>query len=107
MLQSYDVHNSSSITTAPFPSQLKLLQDMEDPLPDATVYRKLIGKLNFLLHTRPNLSFSVQYLSQFNKTPSHAHYKASLHVLQYLKGNTHQPLYFNNTSPFKLDSCIL
>jgi len=34
-------------------------------LANATTYRKLVGKLNYLTNTKPDLSYSVQYLSQF------------------------------------------
>ncbi|CAH1431455.1 unnamed protein product [Lactuca virosa] len=95
--------DSSSSTTS-LTSNLKLLQVMDDPLSDATFYRQLVGKLNFLLHIRPDLAFTIQHLSQFNKTPCQTHYQAALHVLKYLKGTIGQALLFNNDSSYQLEA---
>lgn len=58
---------------------------MDGPLEDSIIYRKLVGKLNLLIHTRPDLSFDIQYLSQFNQNPNKVHYDVAIHVLKYLK----------------------
>lgn len=101
LLQTYDVQDTKF---AHLPSQIKLLPIMDNPLQDPTIYKQLIGKLNFLVHTRPYLSFSIQYLSQFNKSPSQAHHKATTHVLHYLKGTINRSLYFNDQQNFKLEA---
>ncbi|MBW0526324.1 hypothetical protein O181_066039 [Austropuccinia psidii MF-1] len=46
-----------------------------------------IGSINYLsIATRPDLAFDVSLLSQFLEQPGIRHWKAFLHVLQYLQG---------------------
>jgi len=52
----------------------------QDNLADATHYRTLVGKLNYLSNTRSDIAFSVQYLSQFLQAPTQTHMKAALHT---------------------------
>ncbi|XP_023747152.1 uncharacterized mitochondrial protein AtMg00810-like [Lactuca sativa] len=93
-----------SITTTPLSLKLHLLPLMEEPLPDVTMYSQLIGKLNFLLHTRLDLAYSVRYLSQFSQTPCQAHYNDGMHVLRYLKGTITQWLFFNKNPSFNIEA---
>ena len=58
LLVEYFVSSSSQITS-PLPSKLKSFYTNDDPLVDATSNRQSTGKLNFLLHTRPNIAFIV------------------------------------------------
>lgn len=53
-------------------------------LPDATLYRRLVGKLLYLTTTRPDISFAVQQLSQFIDCPTNKHLIAAHRVLRYL-----------------------
>ena len=54
--------------------------DPEDP----TVYRQIIGSLMYLVHTRPNICYVVNALSQFMCEPEHIHMVAAMHILIYV-----------------------
>jgi len=90
-------------TACPLASFSKGLNN-EDALVDATNYRKLVGKLNYLTNTRPDIAFSVQYLSQFLQTPTQAHMKAALNTLRYINQDPSQGLFFNNKLDYNLQA---
>ncbi|GJV18875.1 ribonuclease H-like domain-containing protein [Tanacetum coccineum] len=52
---------------------------------NVTNYQKLIGKLIYLTHTRPDISYSVHCLSQHMHAPLKSHFDIVLRVLKYLK----------------------
>nr|GEZ09939.1 zinc finger, CCHC-type [Tanacetum cinerariifolium] len=54
----------------------KLVKAEEGNSVDATYYRGLIESLRYLLHTRPDLSYSVGLLSRFMQDPKDHHLKA-------------------------------
>lgn len=56
--------------STPLPLQWKPAVDVGCFLDDPSPYRVLLGKLNFLKNTRPDLSYAVQTLSQFMQQPS-------------------------------------
>ncbi|GKD28484.1 ribonuclease H-like domain-containing protein [Tanacetum coccineum] len=61
--------------------------DIDKVLDNITEYHKLIGKLIYLTHTRPDISYFVHCLSQFMHKPLRSHLEIALRVLRYLKSN--------------------
>ncbi|GJR12857.1 ribonuclease H-like domain, reverse transcriptase, RNA-dependent DNA polymerase [Tanacetum coccineum] len=64
----------------------RLTKNTEGTLVNSTEYRSLIACLRYLLHTRPELSYSVGLLSRFMQEPREQHMKAIRQVLRYVKG---------------------
>jgi len=57
----------------PMEERLKLSRDSTTEEVDATQYRRLVGSLRYLAHTRPDLAFSVGYVSRFMQRPTTEH----------------------------------
>ena len=48
-------------------------------------YQRLVGRLIYLSHTRPNIGFSISVVSQFMNNPTKEHMEAVNRILRYLK----------------------
>jgi len=77
---------SCNASATPMESRLKLSKSSPEEKVNATEYRRVIGTLRYLLHTRPDLAFSVGYLSRFMEDPREDHLTGVKHVLRYVAG---------------------
>ncbi|GJV97680.1 ribonuclease H-like domain, reverse transcriptase, RNA-dependent DNA polymerase [Tanacetum coccineum] len=73
-------------TLIPMDPGMRLTKITEGTMVNSTEYRSLIRCLRYLLHTRPDLSYSVRLLSRFMQEPREQHMKAIKQVLPYVKG---------------------
>ncbi|XP_019157570.1 PREDICTED: uncharacterized protein LOC109154165 [Ipomoea nil] len=56
------------------------------PFDNPTQYRRIVGALQYLTITRPDLSYAVSRLCQFMHTPTEDHWALLKRVLRYVKG---------------------
>ena len=70
----------------PMEPNVKLSSDTGEVFEDPGRYRRLVGKLNYLTITRPDISFAVSVVSQFMQNPRISHWDAVLRIVRYLKG---------------------
>ena len=61
-------------------------------------YQRLVGKLIYLSHTRPDIGFPVSTVSQFMNNPTEEHMDAVFRILRYLKMTPGKGLYFKRGS---------
>jgi hypothetical protein len=74
--------------------RLKLSHDSTMKEVDATQYRRLMGSLCYLIHTRPDLAFSVGYISRFMQRPTMEYQQAVKRIICYVAGTLDHSLYY-------------
>ena len=67
---------------------VKLVLRQEEPLQDLERYQRLVGKLNYLTITRPDISFLVSVVSRFLQSPYDSHWDAVIRILCLCQRNT-------------------
>lgn len=64
---------------------------------DPTLYRSLVGVLQYLTITHPDLSYDVNLVSQFLYAPTMEHFSVVKRILQYVKGTLNFGLSFTRS----------
>lgn len=89
-------------TQVPMNANITLSKAESEPEIDATAYRRCIGCLRYLLHTRPDLAYAVGVLSRYMQSPRESHDQALKQVLRYVKGTTNLGLFFRRDESSKV-----
>ena len=80
----------------PMDPNVKLVPGQGESLRDPGRYRRLVGKLNYLTITRPDISFPVSVVSQFLQSPCDSHWDAVIRILRYIKSTPGQGVLYEN-----------
>ncbi|XP_021831951.1 uncharacterized protein LOC110771896 [Prunus avium] len=70
----------------------QFLKDEGVSLQDPTTYRSLVGALQYLTFTRPDIAYAVNSVCLFMTAPTDIHFGAVKCILRYLKGTSHYGL---------------
>ena len=95
ILEETDMLDCKPVDTSMDPN-VKLVPGQEKSLGDPRRYRRLVGKLNYLTITRPDLSFPVSVFSQFLQSPCDSHWDVVIRILRYIKSTSGQGVLYDN-----------
>ena len=73
---------------------------------DPERYKRLVGKLNYLTVTRPNIAHSVSIVSQYMSSSTVDHWAAIEKILYYLKGAPRRGILYSNLRHNRLECFI-
>lgn len=101
----YNLDNNKLYDT-PMETNLKLEQAKE--IDESIQYRNIIGELLYIsTGTRPDVAYSVNYLSRYQNCYSRTHYKYAMRVLKYLyKTKDLKLTYYGNVDSEILDCMV-
>ena len=80
---------------APCTTGSKMSKFDGEPLPHPTIYRHIVGALQYATLTRPDIAYAVNQLCQHMHTPTTTHFTAAKRVLRYLKGSIDHGLQYS------------
>lgn len=66
-------------------------------------YQRLVGKLIYLSHTRPDIAYAVSLISQYMHNPSEDHMDAALRILRYLKSAPGKGIMFSKNNHLSIE----
>jgi hypothetical protein len=79
----------------PMEPRFKLSRVSSAQAVDETEYRSIVGMLRYLVHTRPDLSFAVGFVSRFMESPTTEHMAAVKRILRYLAGTLNWGVHYS------------
>lgn len=108
ILKRFNMSDCNPVKTPADPSQ-KLTAEMSPTTPEeiaemnAIPYREAVGSILYLSQcTRPDISFAVGNVSQFNQNPGKAHWNAVKRIFRYLKGTINYKLNYSQDNSSEL-----
>lgn len=90
----------------PMEQNHKLLSSKVPFLHDAVKYRRLVGKLVYLTHTKHEISYAVNILAKLMQKPCSDHWEAALRLVRYLKGCPGQGILLSSQNNLQLTAYI-
>ncbi|XP_062114458.1 uncharacterized mitochondrial protein AtMg00810-like [Humulus lupulus] len=87
---------------SPMKNGLRLSAFGSDPIESPQFYRSIVGALQYLTITRPEIAFSVNKVCQFMHSPLQSHWCVVKRILRYLSGTTDHGLYIKKSNSLDL-----
>ncbi|WKA10953.1 hypothetical protein VitviT2T_028493 [Vitis vinifera] len=93
LLQETGISGCQPVNT-PIEEGLKLCVEPNQISTDKGRYQRLVGRLMYLAHTRPDLAYALSVVSQYMHNPGEQHMNAVMRILRYLKNAPRKGILF-------------
>jgi len=93
---------ASKASATPIAKDTKNMFKDGTPLKDIIPYQRLIRRILYLMKTRPNIGYAVEFLSQFIQAPTEEHLTTANCVLRYIKTTLGHGLFFPSNSSLQI-----
>ncbi|CAA7036579.1 unnamed protein product [Microthlaspi erraticum] len=88
----------------PLPTRLAAAFRDTDLFPDPTYFRSIAGKLQYLILTRPDIQFAVNFVCQRMHSPTMTDFSLLKRILRYIRGTTAFGLHLHKNTSLSLTS---
>ena len=88
----------------PIKQNYKLGEAQEDAAVECGMYQCVVGKLIYLSHTRSDIAYVVNVVSQFMHSPKEVHLEAIYKILHYLKFTPGKGILFKKNEELSLET---
>ena len=82
----------------------KLSKNDESAEVNQTMYRLMIGNLQYVVHSRPNIALAIGIVARFFTNPRENHLMAVKRIMRCLKGIDDFGLYYKRSEKFELNA---
>ncbi|RVW53130.1 Retrovirus-related Pol polyprotein from transposon RE1 [Vitis vinifera] len=91
----------------PIEEGLKWCVESNQVSTDKGRYQRLVGRLMYLAHTRPDFAYALNVVSQYMHNPREQHMNAIMRILRYLKNASGKGILFTkNVNHQSIEVCI-
>ena len=94
ILKKFGMYDPRLVGT-PMSTGHKLSKNDDSKEVDQTTYRSMIGKLQYVVHTRPDIALAVDMLARFSANPKENHMMDIKRIMRYIKGTKDYGLGYN------------
>lgn len=101
LLKKFNV-TGGKVSTTPMNINEKLQHEDGSDKTNSSVFRSLVGGLNYLTHSRPDISFPVSVVSRFLHSPTKLHLGAAKRILHYVAGTKNYGIWYSRVYEFRL-----
>ena len=101
ILNFFGLEDSKPVST-PMVRGHKLSKNDDSDEVNKILYRAMIGKLQYVVHSRPDIALSIGIVARLSTNPRENNLMAIKRIMRYLKGTKDYGLYYMKNEKFEL-----